>query len=91
MLVGGAYGDFEHNLRSHPPETVGFYNNQVAFATIMGGHFDLNRSARWTLRLSPDAILTNYGVNYGNKQHQLDINAAFSIGVEYRFIKKTKK
>jgi len=90
VLVGGAYGDFEHNLRSHPPETVGFYNNQVAFAMIMGGHFDLNRSAHWVFRMTPDAVLTNYGVNYGTKQHQLDINAAFSVGIEYRFMRKTK-
>lgn len=91
ILVGGAYGDFEHDLRSHSPATVGFYNNQVAFAAIMGGHFDLNRSAHWVLRLSPDAVLTDYGVNYGKSFHQIDVNAAFSVGVEYRFTRKNKK
>jgi hypothetical protein len=91
ILAGGAKGDFEHDLRSHPPETVGFYNNQIAPVVIMGGHFDLNRSARWVFRMTPDAILTDYGVNYGKKEHQLDINAAFSVGVEYRFLPRTKK
>lgn len=91
VLAGGAYGDFEHDLRSHSPETVGFYNNQLAPVVIMGGHFDLNRSARWVLRLTPDAVMTDYGVNYGKKYHQIDINAAFSVGVEYRFLPRKKK
>jgi hypothetical protein len=90
VLIGGAYGDFERDLRGHSPEVVGFYNNQVAPAMILGGHFDLNRSARWVLRLSPDAVVTDYGVNYGKKYHQIDVNAAFSVGVEYRFVRKRK-
>jgi hypothetical protein len=91
VLVGGAYGDFEHDLRSHSPQSVGFYNNQVALAAIMGGHIDLNRSAHWVFRLTPDAILTDYAVNYGPRSRQIDINAAFSVGVEYRFLGKKKK
>ena len=94
MLVGGAYGDFEHDLSGYPgatPETVGFYHNQIALATILGGHIDLNRSAHWVFRMSPDAVMTNYGINYGSKTHQIDINAAFSIGVEYRFFHSAKK
>lgn len=91
VLAGGTYGDFQHDLRSHSPETVGFYNNQLAFASIIGGHFDLNRSAHWVFRMTPDAVLTNYGVNYGKNYHQIDINAAFSVGVEYRFLPRKKK
>jgi hypothetical protein len=94
ILVGGTYGNFEHDLGGYPgatAETVGFYHNQMALATIMGGHIDLNRSAHWTFRMTPDAILTNYGINYGPKTHQLDINAAFSVGVEYKFLPKKKK
>jgi hypothetical protein len=70
---------------------VGFYNDQMAPALIMGGHFDLNRSAHWALRMTPDAVLTDYGINYGRKNKQIDINAAFSVGVEYRFIKTPNK
>ncbi|HEY3707571.1 MAG TPA: hypothetical protein VGL22_21090 [Terracidiphilus sp.] len=93
VLAGGTYGDFEHDLGAYhaTAETVGFYNNQIAFATIMGGHFDLNRSARWVIRMSPDAVWTHYGINYGTKAKQWDVNAAFSVGVEYRFLPKTKK
>lgn len=91
ILFGGAYGQFERDLRGQPPSLVGFYNNQIAPAMIMGGHFDLNRSAHWVFRMTPDAVLTDYGINYGKKYKQIDINAAFSVGIEYKFIKKKKR
>ena len=91
VLVGGAYGDFEHDLLGQSPELVGFYNTQIAPAMIMGGHFDLNRSAHWVFRMTPDAILTDYAINYGQKNRQIDINAAFSVGIEYKFMKTPKK
>ncbi|HWE85337.1 MAG TPA: hypothetical protein VG267_10365 [Terracidiphilus sp.] len=89
VLVGGVYGQFERDLRGQSPQLVGFYNDQIAPAVIMGGHLDLNRSAHWTLRLTPDAILTDYSTNYGSKNRQFDVNAAFSVGIEYKF-KKTR-
>jgi hypothetical protein len=88
VLGGGAYGQFEKDLRGHSPSVVGFYNNQIAPAVIMGGHFDLNRSPQWVFRITPDAVLTDYGINYGPNTKQIDINAAISVGVEYRFKKK---
>jgi hypothetical protein len=93
VLAGGTYGDFEHDLGAYHAnaETVGFYNNQFAFASIVGGHFELNRSAHWVLRMTPDAVWTHYGINYGTKQKQWDVNAAFSVGIQYRFLPKGKK
>jgi len=94
LLAGGTYGDFEHDLSGYPgasAETVGFYNNQFAFASIIGGHIDLNRSAHWVFRMSPDAVWTHYGVNYGTKEKQWDVNAAFSVGVQYKFFHNPKK
>ena len=88
VLGGGAYGQFEKDLRGNSPSVVGFYNNQIAPAVIMGGHIDLNRSPQWVLRITPDAILTDYGINYGQKTKQIDINTAISVGIEYRFKKK---
>ncbi len=85
VLGGGAWGIFEQNLRGNSPSVVGFYNNQLAPAAIMGGHFDLNRSSRWVFRVTPDAILTDYGINYGPKTRQIDINFAISVGVQYKF------
>ena len=86
-LVGGVYGDFEKDLRGQSPAAVGFYNNQMALAMIVGGHMDLNRSPRWVLRVTPDAVITHYGINYPPNTHQWDVNFAISVGVEYKFRK----
>ncbi len=87
-LFGGAYGSFEQDLRGHSPSVVDFYNDQLAPAAILGGHFDLNRSARWVFRITPDAVITRYGINYGSKITQTDVNFAISVGAEYRFKKR---
>ncbi len=89
VLVGGADGMFEKDLLGQSPSLFGFYNNQIALAGIVGGHFDLNRSARWVFRITPDAVITRYGINYGNKITQTDVNFAISVGIEYKF-KKTR-
>lgn len=91
VLAGGTYGDFQHDLRGQPTSLVGFYYNQVAPLLIMGGHFDLNRSSHWVFRMTPDAILTDYSTNWGQKNRQIDINAAFSVGLEYKFLPRNKK
>jgi hypothetical protein len=84
-LFGGAYGKFEQDLRGHSPELVGFYNDQIAPAAVIGGHFDLNRSAHWVFRITPDAVMTRYSINYGSKITQTDVNFAISVGLEYKF------
>jgi hypothetical protein len=89
-LVGGAYGEFEHDLRGLPPSAVDFYPNQLALGAIVGGHIDLNRSARWVFRITPDAVITRYKIDYGTKATQNDVNFAISVGVEYRFKAKRK-
>lgn len=93
VLVGGIDGIFQGDLHPttlvpDPVQAVGFYNNQIAPAMVIGGHVDLNRSARWVFRVTPDAILTHYGTNYGAKISQWDINFAISVGMEYKFKKK---
>ena len=87
-MFGGAYGKFEQDLRGHSPSVVDFYNDQLAFGAVMGGHFDLNRSEHWVFRITPDAVWTRYGINYGNRITQNDINFAISVGAEYKFRKK---
>ena len=67
---------------------VGFFNDQTALAAVIGGHIDLNRSARWAFRITPDAIYTRYGINYGNQSVYPYWNFAISVGAEYRFKKK---
>jgi hypothetical protein len=88
VLVGGVDGMFEKDLLGQSPSVVGFYNNQIALAGIVGGHMDLNRSAHWVFRITPDAVITRYGINYGNKITQTDVNFAISVGLEYKFRKK---
>jgi hypothetical protein len=85
FLAGGVYGNFEQDLRGNSPSVVDFYNNQLAPAAIIGGHIDLNRSARWVFRITPDAVMTHYSINYGPKTSQFDVNFAISVGVQYKF------
>lgn len=87
-LFGGVHGNFEQDLRSHPASSVAFYNNQNAFAMIIGGHMDLNRSEHWVFRITPDSVWTHYGINYAPYTTQWDVNFAISVGVEYKFSKK---
>lgn len=89
-LFGGSKGVFEKDLRGNAPYVVGFYNDQVAPAAIIGGHMDLNRSAHWVFRITPDAVMTHYTSTnqLGKNSAQYDVNFALSVGVEYKFKKK---
>jgi hypothetical protein len=84
-LAGGAYGNFEGGLHGQNAQGAGFYNNQVAPAAIVGGHFDLNRSPRWVFRITPDAVMTHYSINYPPHTSQFDVNFAISVGLAYKF------
>lgn len=88
VLAGAVYGNFEKDLGGYSPAIAGFYNDQVAPAIIAGGHFDLNRSDRWVFRITPDAVVTHYGINYAPRTSQFDVNFALSVGLEYKFKKK---
>jgi len=88
LLVGGVYGEFSHDLLGYSPELFDFYNDQFAPAAIIGGHMDLNRSPNWVFRITPDAVMTHYSINYPPKTSQFDVNFAISVGVEYKFKKK---
>jgi hypothetical protein len=89
VLAGGVYGDFDHSLHGTvTTQSMGFYNNQIAPAIIAGGHFDLNRSDRLVFRITPDAIIKHYSINYAPNTSQFDVNFGISVGVEYKFKKK---
>ena len=90
VLAGGAYGKFEQDLQGHPPSFVAFYNDQVALGGVIGGHIDLNRSEHWAFRITPDAIVTHYGINYSPNTTQWDVNFAISVGAQYKFTKKQR-
>lgn len=82
-LFGGAYGSFESALQDQsgarvPPAALGLFSNQTTFGSAIGGSIDLNRSAKWAFRISPDATLTNFGSAGIHEQF------AISVGVVYR-------
>ena len=80
-LVGGSYGVFDSAVdNGATPASLGLFNNGVTLATAVGGSLDLNRSPRWSLRISPDYLLTRFG---GVSQNEF----AVSVGVLYRFRK----
>jgi hypothetical protein len=80
-LVGGSYGVFDSAVdNGATPQQLGLFSNGVTLATAVGGSLDLNRSPRWSLRISPDYLLTRFG---GVSQNEF----AISVGVLYRFRK----
>lgn len=85
-LAGGTYGYFSSGLKDGSlkinPGVVGFYDDQFAFASAIGGSIDLNRSPRLAFRISPDAILTDY-----SSSGKSDFKEQFgiSVGLVYRF------
>ncbi len=90
ILVGGAHFD-SHDFPD-TPQQVGFYDNQTALAAVFGGHIDLNRSAHWVFRVTPDALFTRYGYSFPpvpptTNPHN-NWNFGISVGVEYKFKKK---
>jgi len=87
LLLGGANFD-SHLGAGHTPQEANFYYNQTAPAAIIGGHMDLNRSAHWVFRITPDAVMTHYSTADVPKVSQYDVNFAISVGIEYKFKKK---
>jgi hypothetical protein len=87
-MFGGAWGRFESALQDQqgnqvPAAAVGFFSNQVAFASVMGGTIDLNRSPKLAFRISPDAIFTNYSSST-IPGSGLRADFAISVGLVYR-------
>jgi hypothetical protein len=83
-LVGGSYGVFNSAIdQGLTGPNLGLFNNGTTLATALGGSLDLNRSPRYSVRISPDYLLTRFG---GVSQNEF----AISVGVLYRFKKMRK-
>jgi hypothetical protein len=83
-LVGGSYGIFDSAIdQGLTGPNLGLFSNGVTLATALGGSLDLNRSPRYSVRISPDYLLTRFG---GISQNEF----AISVGVLYRFSKMRK-
>jgi hypothetical protein len=84
-LAGGAYGVFNSAIdQGLSGPNLGLFNNGLTLATALGGSLDLNRSSKFSLRLSPDYLLTRFG---GVSQNEF----AISVGVLYRLNKMRPK
>jgi hypothetical protein len=83
-LVGGSYGIFDSAIdQGLTGPNLGLFSNGVTLATALGGSLDLNRSPRYSVRISPDYLLTRFG---GVSQNEF----AISVGVLYRLSKMRK-
>ncbi len=87
-LFGGTYGYFSSvfgnvvNGHRTEPADAGFFNDQIAFGSAIGGSIDLNRSPRLAFRISPDATLTDFKSQTGNGDFKEQF--ALSVGLVYR-------
>ena len=60
-MGGGVYGKFSSGLNGAPPNALGLYVDQLAFAAAVGGSFDFNLSPRLSVRLMSDFAPTRFG------------------------------
>ena len=74
-------GVFDQGDRNYMPQDLGLYSNRIKPAAAVGISIDINRSARWAVRISPDMMLRRFG-------NEWDENFAMSGGVIYRFGKR---
>ncbi len=79
--AGAVHGVFDAGTNGVNPEVYGMYSNRTKPAAAVGISIDINRNARWAVRLSPDMMLTNFG-------GVVDENFAMSGGIVYRFRRK---
>ncbi|MBS1814476.1 MAG: hypothetical protein JSS87_06340 [Acidobacteria bacterium] len=81
-LAGVTNGNFSHSTHGLDPlVTTGMYRNGSAPMGVVGGSIDLNRSARWAVRLSPEMIFEHFGTETREF-------ISISGGVLYRFGKR---
>ncbi len=80
-FAGGAYGVFDSAIdQGLTGPDLGLFNNGFAFAAAAGGSIDLNRSPKFSVRISPDYLVTRFGDKSQNE-------FAISVGILYRMNK----
>lgn len=78
FLVGAAYGSFSSGFPSYvSPQTLGIYNDKLAFGMAWGGFADYNVTRRWSVRFISDWQPTHYGFSQQNE-------FAGSVGLVYK-------
>ncbi len=80
-LAGASRGQFDHSNPGLASSVFfpasGLYTNRTSFMGTAGGSLDLNRSARWAVRLSPEIVFEHFGT-------ELREFVSVSGGVVYR-------
>jgi hypothetical protein len=78
-LIGAAYGVFDSGFPSGvTPQTVGIYNDKLAFGMAIGPYVDYNVGSRWSVRVISDWQPTKYGFPWQSE-------FAGSAGIVYKF------
>lgn len=77
-LIGAAYGSFDSSFpKGVTPQTLGVYNNKLAFGAAIGVWGDYNLTPRWAVRGTADWQPTDYGFSTQNE-------FAGSVGIVYK-------
>lgn len=77
-LIGAAYGVFDTGFPAGvTPQTLGIYNDKLAFGMAVGGSADYNLGPRLAVRLITDWQPTKYGFPWQNE-------FAGSVGIVYK-------
>ena len=87
-LAGVTHGTFSHSLHVQSPvvgqdplTATGLYSDRTSPMGVVGGSIDLNRSARWAVRLSPEMVFEHFGTETREF-------ISISGGILYRFGKR---
>ena len=85
VQVGGAYGSFDKGFANSgvQPFTIGVYNNQLAFASVIGGWADYAVRPRFAVRFKADYQPTRYGNTTQNE-------FAGTVGIVYKLGSRAK-
>jgi hypothetical protein len=85
VLVGGAYGSFNQGYASSgiQPTQIGIYNDQLAFAAVIGGWADYNLRPKFSIRFKADYQPTHYGNTVQNE-------FVGTVGIVYKIGSRSK-
>ncbi len=79
IRAGGTYGIFDTDLKGVSPNSLGLYNNQLAFAAAIGGTFDFNLSPRISVRAITDFQPTYFGSSI-QKEFAGQVGIVYKLG-----------
>jgi hypothetical protein len=79
--AGAEHGNFGTGTNGLPPQLIGLYTDTTVLAVNVGASLDYNLGPGLAIRLTPNALFTNYGSTF-------QLNKGFELGAVYRFGRK---